>query len=609
MGRWLALAVACFGALLSAEAAQARAYGDLDITVQAPGTTSTSMGYAEYLVTVRNTSTSTARRVTLEIPNSRWGTSWGQSISRISRSVEVPAGSTVEVPLLQPALAVNGDGLRVTIDGERQEDWLPLEVGLHGGWDVYYGDIQAGLFCSQSIRGDVIDSLRSGLEDGAMSGSYHSTHFTLERSELAIDQWSPRWLAYTRYSAVVIANSDLAAMPQPVREAIDRYVHCGGTLVVLGEVDTPDAWGPANPIQRRSSGAGVGEIQGASLYAFGLGQCLVMSGDHYADWDYDDWDSVVALLDPGLSFGSYPASPEEANSAFPVVEDQGVPVRGLLIMMVLFAIIIGPVNLIVLHRLRRRLWTLWTVPAMSLLFSATVFGYAILSEGWGAVGRSASVTLLDENTMQASTIGLQGFYAPLTPSDGLHFERNTEVSAQIAEDYGYSRSGSSTRTIDWTHDQHLANGWVSARVPAHFQIRKSETRRERLELTRNEDGSYTVVNGLGAAIISLTVADTAGHTYTAGPIPAGGSGTLVKDVGLPGEPDGRTVLEQLRWGGSWGGVQRLTDGSHRNLRVGPGTYYAVLEGTPFMEIGLDNLSEHRSTSAVIGLMREPIDGN
>ena len=63
--------------------------------------------------------------------------------------------------------------------------------------------------------------------------------------------------------------------------------------------------------------------------------------------------------------------------------------------------------------------------------------------------------------------------------------------------YGYGGGGGSARTLDWTGGQHLTSGWVSARVPAHFMLRKSEPRRERVEVSRNDEGELVAVNGLG----------------------------------------------------------------------------------------------------------------
>src|SRR5205807_2362189 len=102
------------------------------------------------------------------------------------------------------------------------------------------------------------------------------------------------------------------------------------------------------------------------------------------------------------------------------------------------------------------------------------------------------------------------FYSPLTPGDGLHFGPETELTFQGGEDiyygkrgYGYEeepRGGGKAFTLDWSIDQHLARGWVSARLPAHFRLRKSEVQRERVTVHRDKDGNLSAVNGLGAEI-------------------------------------------------------------------------------------------------------------
>ncbi len=65
--------------------------------------------------------------------------------------------------------------------------------------------------------------------------------------------------------------------------------------------------------------------------------------------------------------GHYRRSTYEANVKFPVIEDIGIPVKGLFLLMLLFVLAIGPINLMVLARKKRRIWLLWTTPVISLL--------------------------------------------------------------------------------------------------------------------------------------------------------------------------------------------------------------------------------------------------
>ena len=80
----------------------------------------------------------------------------------------------------------------------------------------------------------------------------------------------------------------------------------------------------------------------------------------------------------------------DANRAFPVVEDIGVPVRGLLALMFLFALAIGPVNMFVLARKKRKLWLFWTVPVISFVTCLAVLGY-MAHGGHGCISVTSNV--------------------------------------------------------------------------------------------------------------------------------------------------------------------------------------------------------------------------
>ena len=54
-----------------------------------------------------------------------------------------------------------------------------------------------------------------------------------------------------------------------------------------------------------------------------------------------------------------------------------------------------------------------------------------------------------------------GFYAPMTPRRGLHFSADTEVTPAL-EGTDWDPPAQPIG-IDWTSDQHLTSGWVTAR--------------------------------------------------------------------------------------------------------------------------------------------------
>ena len=241
-----------------------------------------------------------------------------------------------------------------------------------------------------------------------------------------------------------------------------------------------------------------------------------------------------------------------ANTRFPVVDKLQVPVRGLFFIILGFAVLFGPVNMILLARTNRRVWLLWTVPVISVLTCLLVFVYSLLAEGITPSIRLEGFTVLDEPGRRATTLGMAAYYCPLTASEGLHFDPDTELTLCV-DRFGYTGSGAG-RDIDWTRDQHLESGWAMARVPAHFIVRKSEVRRERLQTMEKPDGNLSVVNGLGEKIAQLWLADRQGNILEARDIPAGQQVVLEKPAAparAGGSPD---QLRRLYVSTDWAGL-------------------------------------------------------
>jgi hypothetical protein len=286
----------------------------------------------------------------------------------------------------------------------------------------------------------------------------------------------------------------------------------------------------------------------------------------------------------------------DMNRAFQVVERFGMPVRGLFTLMLVFVIIIGPVNLIWLARRKRKIWMLWTVPLIALVTCLAIASFSLFGEGWSATTRTESLTLLDETAHRATTIGWAAFYSPITPSDGLHFSYDTELDTQMQYLWGGGRGGRGN-TVDWTNDQHLASGWVLARVPAFFKLRKSETRRERLSIRQEANGTTTLVNGLGAPITDVWWADGSGKIHSAANVPAGAQAAL-KPTGAQAAGQASTLRDAF--GQDWL-AQFKTFTEQPQTVLMPNSYLAVLDSSPFVEEGLKNVKTRKARNLVYGI--------
>jgi hypothetical protein len=283
------------------------------------------------------------------------------------------------------------------------------------------------------------------------------------------------------------------------------------------------------------------------------------------------------------------------------VDDLGIPVRGLFLFMVLFVVLIGPVNFYWLTRTRRRIWMLWTVPAASFVTCAALFGYMMLSEGWHGHIRATSVTVLDEQSQRAATVGWIGYYSPTTPSDGFRFSDDTELTPHLLSDRTYRRSNK-PHTIDWTNGQHLDSGWIDAKVPAHFMVRRNEKRLERMLVRKQGDGTPAIVNGLPSDVSAIWMATLDGSVWTATNVRAGAEARMQSEQGkLAGK--GNALREAFAK--SW--IDLAADMEKTPLDyLRPGCYLAVVEDAPFLEPGMEQTQTRNMRSIVVGILKEPL---
>ena len=208
-------------------------------------------------------------------------------------------------------------------------------------------------------------------------------------------------------------------MTPAVFAALGDYVQAGGNIVLLGKGDLPPAWHSArSKVLRRGTD-----------FEIGFGHAFAFGNDNPTALDVSDVQELrEAVRDTARYCEALPSDIGGANSVMPVVENVKIPTRGIVFIMLAFVVVIGPVNLIYLNRIKRRTWMLWTIPAISFATTLLVFAYSLLREGITPDTRMSGLTVLDQVSHQAATIGGEAFYCPLTPSGGLHFELVTEAT-------------------------------------------------------------------------------------------------------------------------------------------------------------------------------------
>lgn len=551
-------------ALVASLSAQAAEYGEISVTVSAPPAAETEYGYAEYRATITNRSAE-SHEIALSFDGG-YGTG---VIEKLSRTTTVPARSSASVSLFQPFLPLGIEQVSVRIDGRRQEWPVTISNASHARYrlmDYYRSASNPRLVLASR---EAMTPLAPRMDPTV----------TLVQNPDDAPQWSSNWLGYTSYAAVALTGPEWERMPVSARTAVRRYVLAGGVLLMLDPGRGPHFWEEAT-------------TEKAIPYGFGL----VLQGRLN---DASNWSPVCVATDQRNRGMWRNFTIEESHSVFPVIKRYGIPARSMLALLVLFALVIGPLNFVVLAIKKRRMWLLWTVPTISLVASLAIFAYATFSEGWTTKVRSETVTYLDQRTHEAATYGYLGVYSTFTPSDGLHFSQETEVWADLQTD-GY-RPRVIPRTIDLSQDQHFKVGWVSARVPAYFKVRKSESCRQRLVVDHEPDGSLFVTNGLGATMTELHLTGKDGRGYFALNVRAGDRVKLTPspDQESNWQAEELTKLIAQDWRSAISSTMAAMPRLHR-----PNSYVALLEGTPFMEQPMPNATEQVSRSAVIGVLED-----
>jgi hypothetical protein len=315
------------------------------------------------------------------------------------------------------------------------------------------------------------------------------------------------------------------------------------------------------------------------------------------------------------------------------------PVVSFLLLVSLFAIIIGPVNYIFLGRSRRLYLLLLTVPAGALLVTLCLFTYALLTDGLGVRLRARSFTALDQRSGEAAAWSRQSYYAAIAPSGGLVFpDDSTVFPIEYEPNLNRGNSNGVRGKLTWDEGQHLTAGYLPSRTATQFMVQRATKTPAQLIVKEGAASQPPEVeNRLDSQVRYLLLRDSRGDYWTCKSLgdaagtklaaidPAAAEKELQKlgQAVAPDLPRGydpnlhhNNALSFLspRYGG-WnvdsGAAQPVMAASilERNLAecllptkrpLDPGTYTAVVESSPVVPIGVPQVRQEASLHVIQG---------
>ncbi len=410
---------------------------------------------------------------------------------------------------------------------------------------------------------------------------------------ISFDELSPRYEVYTSLKGVILDTRGKLPRTE-VLDALLAWTRLGGCLVLQGpeaervarKIPAVAAWMEERFLQNQfASNRVYACAQGALVVADerALDECTAANAAEFS--------ALFSAINAGLVL---PKQLTQSPSQWPKLDGiaalsgMELPYRGFAVLLILFALAIGPVNLIVIKKLKRPALLLITVPALALLFSIGLFLYGVVAQGLGTRAASSSLTWLDQRSHQSSTLELRSVFAGMPHGDGWRAGAGTSVYSM--PDFSRQMSIGSLQ-IDFEGGTSYRGDFLPVRRESRSAFLVDRAARGRLDVRRGAD-SIEIENGLGARIEHLVLKDHDGKLWElAHALEPGAHAELV----VPADESAES-FEPLR----------DPDYSKASMATytsfAPGTYVARLDRSPFTDpCGID-YDEEESSHVVVGIL-------
>lgn len=463
--------------------------------------------------------------------NARWGFDFHSQTQRYPRqnehdssfAVDVPARSTQSALFMVP-LAVDYDDIstgawghvfRVSISG----------TGFDGPPKSDHENRMNGfpaLALSESLAEFSITQLNKEMESKARAvhGSFYggATNFgsRFEPADLP-----DSWLGYSGFDFILLSSTDWQKLKPGVKRALLEWVRLGGKLhVYLSPGASPES-------------LGLPDIASAGTHTVSLGNIALLS-----------WDGRT--LPATQTVNRYWGEPQRINSLRSDHSKLGSwPLLGLLgtrsfaswqviVFLVAFGLLVGPVNLFVLAPAGKRHKLFITTPLLSIGASLIMVVLILVQDGTGGVGRRFAVIDLEPGDAAAYVTQEQISRTGVLLGAGFEMKQPVLIEPLVMPDTPWAKLKDSpnSQPASLTQDGRERRGnFFQSRAEQGQVLRAAVSTRARLELKAGAapDAAPTLVSALGFTVDELFYTDAAGfHWRLEKPLGTGQSATLVK---------------------------------------------------------------------------------
>ncbi|MDB6005298.1 MAG: hypothetical protein JWR15_2285 [Prosthecobacter sp.] len=458
--------------------------------------------------------------------NARWGFDFHsqttyyrqQNQHDSSFALDVPARSTQSALFLVPlavgygdsSMGNNGQMLRVEVSGTGFTTQPKIEHENRGGTFPALA-LSEGLaeFSITKLNKEIEARLRSG------GGYYGGTRVFGSRFEPG--DLPESWLGYSGFDFILLSSTDWQKLKPAVKRALLEWVRLGGKVHVYVSAGT--------------TAVSLGLPDGSDTTSLGKITTLPWDGKSLPSAEtvnryWSATERVTSLTSDHTTAGHWPLLGLLGTRSFASWQ--------VIVFLVIFGLLVGPVNLFVLAPAGKRHKLFVTTPLLSIGASLVMVVLILLQDGTGGTGRRFIAINLEP--AEASAYVTQEQVSRTGVMLGTAFEMKQPVLieplAMPDTPWVKLKNGGTAQPTSLTQEGRERRGnFFQSRAEQGQVLRASVSTRARLELKAGAapDAPPTLISALGFTVDELFYTDAAGGDWRLeNPLSTGQSATLVK---------------------------------------------------------------------------------
>jgi len=507
-------------------------------------------------------------------------------------SVNCPSGQSKVTELLIPVHQRGND--TATHNGE-QFFTLSIKSSSYEGNVVSGGfaNIATTKFQNFAVSDQLSDlyvptKVENALNAKRMRVGYHGE---MIGASFTVENLPEDWRAYAGYNALVFARADYLRVSPMVKVALKKWVHGGGNLIILNDSGVlPESEFPGDKFPGKVVREGFGSRQ------------VIECGAKFSDFDAE-------LLISGLDVASK-QSAETAQSDYSwgnewalgkELGSRSLQTNLTLIALIIFGVVVGPVNLFVWADKTRRHRLFFTTPLISLVMSVLLIGIIVVRDGFGGDGvRAIAIDVGGPGSNSTSILQEQFSRTGILFSSTFELDEHSVINALHAPmtEYNLADSNSAQAVVSYRAKSkgkgwEFSGDWFESRAEQAQIARSVFPSRERLELISSVDGAPRLVSSFSYSLENVFFRESDGKVWSAKSISSGETVTLA-----PSSSD-----EQLQ--GCNHLVERFGETHQEGLRhmiKRPGSFSAQAVGAPAID-SYDAIDWKESPALITGLLK------